>query len=209
LQAAGRVLRPWESEEAILIDLCGSTLIHGLPTEDRVYSLDGKGIQRTSLAPLRNCPKCGATILSAYTDCPECGHHFKAAEKRQPKIWDLELKEVYSGESTPIEAKLKEWKRLLAWSEQRSLSVSIALREYHKLFADDPDMSLVGADRKRAEFDALAKTAEERGYKKAWALIRFKQIFGHNPPSNWIKRNTRPQTIERIIDELAAERFGT
>jgi superfamily II DNA or RNA helicase len=45
LQAVGRVLRPAEGKaDAIVVDLCGATLRHGLPTQDREYSLTGKPI---------------------------------------------------------------------------------------------------------------------------------------------------------------------
>lgn len=46
LQWAGRVLRPHPGKErALLIDLTNASTVHGAPTIDRVYSLDGKGIQ--------------------------------------------------------------------------------------------------------------------------------------------------------------------
>jgi DNA repair protein RadD len=45
LQAVGRVLRPArDKSDAIVIDLCGATLRHGLPTQDREYSLSGRAI---------------------------------------------------------------------------------------------------------------------------------------------------------------------
>lgn len=186
LQAGGRVLRPWNNEQAIIIDLCGSTLIHGLPTEDRTYSLDGKhGIQRTSIAPLKNCPKCGATILAAYQDCPECGYHFATKEQRAPKIWDLELREVYLGDATPVERKHKEWMRLLDLSSERGWGVSFALKEYHKLFADTPDMSVISWERRLEEFRQLQSFAKARGFKSGWAAVRFKQMFGTWPPRAW------------------------
>lgn len=185
LQAGGRVLRPWQSETAIIIDLCGSTLIHGLPTEDRTYSLDGKGIQRTSVTPLKNCPKCGATIIAAYQDCPECGYHFATAEQRAPKIWDLELREVYLGDKTAPDKKLAEWQRLLTFSSERGWGVSFALREYHKLFSDTPDMSLVSFERRHEEFQQLRAFAKSRGFKPGWAAVRWKQMFGTWPPKQW------------------------
>src|SRR5690606_5869589 len=43
LQATGRVLRPHEKKEsALVIDLTGCTVRHGLPYQDREYSLTGK-----------------------------------------------------------------------------------------------------------------------------------------------------------------------
>lgn len=45
LQAVGRVLRPAKDKpDAIVIDLTGATLRHGLPTQDRDYLLDGRAI---------------------------------------------------------------------------------------------------------------------------------------------------------------------
>ncbi len=186
LQAGGRILRPWQNETAILIDLCGSTLIHGLPTEDRTYSLDGKhGIQRTTIAALKNCPKCGATILAAYQDCPECGFHFATKEQRAPKIWDLELREAYLGDATAPEKKHAEWLRLLGLSSERGWGISFALKEYHKLFADTPDMSIIGWERKLEEFKQLRAFAKSRGFKDGWAAVRWKQMFGSWPPKKW------------------------
>src|SRR5690606_41713112 len=73
LQIVGRVLRPHpEKPDAILVDLTGATLQHGLPTEDREFGLAGEGIRRTSPTPLRNCAQCGACIPSAQRTCPEC-----------------------------------------------------------------------------------------------------------------------------------------
>lgn len=186
LQAGGRVLRPWNNKSAIIIDLCGSTLIHGLPTEDRTYSLDGKrGIERTSVAPLKNCPRCGATILAAYQECPECDYKFQSKELRQPKIYDIELREVYLGDQTEPEKKHREWLRLLAFANLKGWGVSWALKEYHKLFADMPDMNVIGWERKLEEFRQLQAFARSRGFKPGWAGIRWKQMFGTWPPREW------------------------
>lgn len=45
LQAAGRGLRPAKDKpDMILVDLVGASIRHGLPTDDRIYSLDGRPI---------------------------------------------------------------------------------------------------------------------------------------------------------------------
>lgn len=54
LQIVGRVLRPFPGKErALLIDCSGASEPghHGLPTNDRVYSLDGKGISNEEPEP--------------------------------------------------------------------------------------------------------------------------------------------------------------
>lgn len=45
MQRCGRVLRPFPGKErALIIDITNASTKHGLPTNDRVYSLDGRGI---------------------------------------------------------------------------------------------------------------------------------------------------------------------
>ncbi len=71
LQMVGRVLRPHPGKtEAVVIDLCGSTIAHGAPSSERKYSLDGKAIDL--VAPnIQQCPDCGAVFERAGV-CPYC-----------------------------------------------------------------------------------------------------------------------------------------
>ena len=66
IQMTGRALRPHPSKDrALLLDLAGVANEHGSPTEDRVYSLDGTGIQRQGQAAEGFCRVCSL----ALTDC--------------------------------------------------------------------------------------------------------------------------------------------
>lgn len=76
LQRVGRVLRPFPGKErALLIDICNASQKkgHGLPTDDRVYSLDGKGIRLKAEAELeeqeqaeRSAPTPYQTVQGGY-----------------------------------------------------------------------------------------------------------------------------------------------
>lgn len=73
LQMCGRVIRPHESKtEALIVDLCGSTLDHGTPDADRVYSLDGKAIDHDRKL-VKQCAECGAVFEGPAKACPVCG----------------------------------------------------------------------------------------------------------------------------------------
>lgn len=49
LQTVGRVLRSAPGKkDAIVLDLCGTTHRHGMPTDDREYSLDGRAISEAA-----------------------------------------------------------------------------------------------------------------------------------------------------------------
>jgi superfamily II DNA or RNA helicase len=75
LQAVGRALRPApEKRHATVLDLGGSVHEHGLPDEDREYSLAGRPIRPSErVEPVRQCRWCGAVFAAPGTDCPRCG----------------------------------------------------------------------------------------------------------------------------------------
>lgn len=186
LQIAGRALRPSPGKTtAKLIDLTGASIIHGLPLEDRIYSLEGHGIKRTSETPLKQCLKCGATIISAYRVCPECGYHFPIDPKRDPKIYSWDLTEVYAGEHTPQDAKDREYKRLRIVAKSKGYTVSWVGREMKKLFGKMPAFSDVTDDEKRTEFRRLQAIGTMKGFKPGFAAVVYKQTFGVYPPRGW------------------------
>lgn len=76
LQMVGRVLRPSEGKErATLIDLRGVVWEHGLPYDEREYSLEGRGITRKSEAKLASwsCGDCFAVNPRKAEACGRCG----------------------------------------------------------------------------------------------------------------------------------------
>jgi DNA repair protein RadD len=197
LQMAGRVLRPAPGKtDAILIDLTGASLVHGLPTEDREYSLDGDGIRRTSPAPLRNCAKCGATLPAWQRRCPECGYEAPEQETPQPRIYDLELRAVFAGADTPSTAKQREYNRLRQLGKERGWALYFVQKEYKKLFGELPIISDATELEMRTELGRLTKIQQERGFKPGFVSFRFKQTFG-----KWPSRNLRPVAPTNPPDE--------
>lgn len=96
LQQVGRSLRVFPGKkEAIILDHAGNVARHGLPDEDRIWSLDGRHKKKgaaPTLVPVKTCPKCFATVASAATDCI-CGHHFVFASRDVEQV-SGELEEV-------------------------------------------------------------------------------------------------------------------
>jgi DNA repair protein RadD len=88
LQAIGRGLRLFPGKRrCTVLDLRGSVHAHGLPDEDRVWSLSGKAVARAApTLALRRCPEvaCGA-IFRAAPRCPRCGATAVAAQ-RVPRV---------------------------------------------------------------------------------------------------------------------------
>lgn len=100
LQSCGRVLRPDpEKEEAIILDHCGLVQKHGLPDEEREWTLDaknggqhGKGDQSKNIS-VRICPSCFAAQASRKTICTFCGFTFEIESRKVAEV-EGDLQEV-------------------------------------------------------------------------------------------------------------------
>ena len=192
LQMAGRELRPFPGQTyATLIDLTGASLKHGLPTEDREYSLEGRGIRRLTTEQIRTCPKCGMCVEPGVMECDNveittgkpCGFKWVPGVRTPPKFLSLELREVYAGSETPEPAKEQEWLRLLKGS-----SIAQAVHRFKEVFGHAPSPGLVAKvpeDARRAEYRRMRKQAKDRGYSDGWAAHAFKTALGAFPPWAW------------------------
>jgi len=182
LQMVGRVLRPApDKTEAVLIDLTGASLKHGLPTEDRVYSLEGNAITTVRETPLKVCLRCGYTMSAADMKCPRCGFTFPVKRKPQPKIHDMMLRRVYAGADTPPDARYREYLRLRGIQKDRGYDLYWVAREYKKLFHQDPTFDDVSREERTAYFCRLAALARSKGWKRGYALIRYRELLGQWP----------------------------
>jgi len=88
LQQVGRVLRPAPGKRwAIVNDHVGNSLRHGLPTDQREWSLEGrqKGKRRAAseALPVKVCDSCFSTLPSAEPVCPICGFVFPPPARRE------------------------------------------------------------------------------------------------------------------------------
>jgi len=78
MQQVGRALRK-KPDAAVILDHAGNIEAHGLPDDDRTWTLEGrkKGDQKAEVA-VTVCSHCFATYRAIMRKCPECG-----AEKPQ------------------------------------------------------------------------------------------------------------------------------
>lgn len=181
LQRVGRVLRSAPGKtHAIVLDLVGASLVHGLPHVDREYSLSGKAIGLSNLPPLCVCAQCGLTQLGGRLTCEGCGFKFLRKERKVPYIGSESLRLVYDWENTPTENKLDYWLDLV----QHEPYIDRCIARYRDVFFDDPPIEWRAALPREVKVRAVEhwkQQAQERGWKRGYAYARAISVFGSAP----------------------------
>ena len=100
LQQLGRVLRRYPGKDcAVILDHAGNTIRHGLPDEQRTWTLEG--IQNSKGTgggvKVKTCPKCFACQAPGASACKFCGFIFEI-KPRKVEEKEGELKEIDSEE---------------------------------------------------------------------------------------------------------------
>ncbi len=104
LQMVGRVLRRNGDERALVVDLAGCTHDHGLPDEDRTFTLDGIGRKpKSDREWISQCLACGFVTrgVSRGPACRKCGTAWPIVEPMR----------VEAAEMTAVRSVVPRWKR--------------------------------------------------------------------------------------------------
>ena len=96
LQQIGRGLRPAAGKSAaILLDHAGNALRHGLPDEDREWTLEDRPKRKKgepSQVSIKQCPEC-YFVHPPAPECPDCGYEYPG-KPRQVEHVDEALEEI-------------------------------------------------------------------------------------------------------------------
>lgn len=159
IQAASRVLRPAPGKtRGIVLDLMGVSIDHGLPDEDRAYSLQGKAIKsKDGLLPIRQCPACGRVFRAAEF------HAVKAVETSPGSL-------VFEHVPSPRP-------RCPGCGYEMPLRQDPRVRRQAMVAAHAGHTS----DRRIVALQQLFATARAKGYKPGWAVMQFKVRYGQFP----------------------------
>jgi superfamily II DNA or RNA helicase len=151
IQQMGRCLRQFSGKShAVLLDHVGNTTRHGLPDDEREWSLYPQGVRTPSMggyiqAAIRVCLSCFAAVRAPATHCTNCGRAFPV-ESRQ-------LREV-EGRLTEVDKEaLRKQRQVEAWQARSQRAEASTLEDLRRL-------------------------AQQRGYKPGWAehVYRARQV---------------------------------
>ena len=144
MQMAGRILRPWEGVEPVILDHGGNVDRHGLPHQDREWSLEGR-VKKGGAAPMKTCRECFAYIGASCIQCPHCGAEQLAGgdvEKVavEPVPVDLALRTLDGDD-----AKLTFFRQLHKTCRERGWKSGAVVHRYVARFNEEPPKHWVAA----------------------------------------------------------------
>lgn len=98
IQQSMRCMRPAPGKRAVILDFVGNAYRHGLPDEDREWSLDGsfkckKTYDEGGELKVRQCPRCYYTHKPAAV-CPKCGWVYEKTDREIKEEKEAELRKV-------------------------------------------------------------------------------------------------------------------
>lgn len=112
LQSVGRGLRAHPGKiECLVWDLRGAVHLHGLPDDDRAWSLAGAQGRSVTERPagLRRCAECHAVFAPAVK-CPRCG----SARVTDPRPMRVQRSELFNASTMPAEEREKRYREGIA-----------------------------------------------------------------------------------------------
>lgn len=124
LQMVGRGLR-YDGTTHVILDHAGCALTHGLPAEDREWSLESREKRRgggTGVIPTRQCDKCFFVHRPAPL-CPDCGHvyeiKFREVDEIEGELAELSVGAVLSGSADMTETEGKQLQHLIMYGRKK------------------------------------------------------------------------------------------
>ena len=94
IQQSMRSMRYMPGKTAIIIDHVGNCYLHGLPDDDRSWTLEPKKKQE-NIVKIRECPNCFAVYPPSLQRCPYCGYMaVKEIQRKDKKVIDIDLVEM-------------------------------------------------------------------------------------------------------------------
>ncbi|MFW6100147.1 MAG: DEAD/DEAH box helicase family protein [Bacteroidota bacterium] len=206
LQMAGRFARIYNGKNSFLqLDHAGNLNRHGLYDSDRDYELDpigGGPANSERAASVKICPDCFLALPSATQQCPNCNYVFESGGKEIDMV-EGELKELVH------ETLYVYVTGMVATYETLGMPVAISLENADDYTDGEHRIKRVGdefyyyvkriktTDHREAvryllsnktgssrhnQYISWLRYAEQKKYKKTWAVMQYKKVFKKYPP---------------------------
>lgn len=127
-----RCMRYKEGKTAIILDCCGNAARHGLPDDEREWSLETRKKQETTVK-IRECENCYAVYPPTMQKCPYCGHvatkEIQRKDKKQVTVDLVELHRTETLKNTRLsDAELTTWEEIVEFQKAHKYKFQWCIR---------------------------------------------------------------------------------
>lgn len=214
LQGVGRIMRPYEGLNAVVLDHAGNVERFGLPQADREWSIEPPKRRKKSggQAPVKRC-ECGAEVALGTRVCPECGYEFpppKAIENVDGELVEV-TRETAAKEATNAVRK-KAFERFWLTSYRDGFDADWVTRRYAERFGDAPPADWTPPERTKTEYTTAQKhaqlmtwmgVAQRQKLPHSWIEQKYLNKFMEPVDSLDTKRETQPPAPEPVAEKPA------
>lgn len=202
LQGVGRIMRPWEGMNAVVLDHAGNVDRFGLPQADREWSIDPPERRKKASgpAPVKRC-ECGAEVALGTRVCPECGFDFPPPEAIQTVDGELvEVTKETDARAATEAAKRTAFNRFWLTAYKDGFDGFWVLRRFADRFAEAPPADWTPPDRpavqytiaqKHAQYTAWMGAAQRQRLPHSWVAEKYKNKYQSDPS----ELNAKPAEI--------------
>lgn len=132
IQQSMRSMRYMPDKTAIIIDHVGNCYLHGLPDDERTWSLEPKKKQETTVK-IRECPVCYSVYAPTLSRCPYCGHEaVKEVRRTEKEVVEIDLVEVQRQENIKntrlADAQLSTWAEVVEFQKLHEYKFAWCIR---------------------------------------------------------------------------------
>ena len=127
-----RCMRYKEGKTAIILDCCGNAARHGLPDDEREWTLETRKKQETTVK-IRECENCYAVYPPTMQKCPYCGHvatkEIQRKDKKQVTVDLVELHRTETLKNTRLsDAELTTWEEIVEFQKAKGYKFQWCIR---------------------------------------------------------------------------------
>lgn len=132
IQQSMRSMRYMPNKTAIIIDHVGNCYLHGLPDDDREWTLESKAKQ-ANMVKIRECPMCFSVYPPTKQKCPYCGYAaVKEIQRKEKKTVEIDLVEMQRQEDIKntklADADLKTWPEIVEFQKLHKYKFAWCIR---------------------------------------------------------------------------------
>lgn len=137
IQQSCRVLTPVEGKKAVIIDYVNNVEKHGLPSDDREWTLGEKLKKREifnedGTLKIKRCPKCLKCFDGKLQACPFCNYKNEPTPKEIENKQNIELKRITEEQAKKLEEERKQNRKEQGMAQTFGELVALAKQRGYK-----------------------------------------------------------------------------